>query len=57
MTTRKKRSKPPAQRNFAAKALRDPLFRPKVIANPGAYKRHERFTQKPDDSSADDENN
>ena len=30
---------PPKKRNLAAKALRDPLFRPKVMDNPNAYKR------------------
>ncbi|MEQ1771705.1 MAG: hypothetical protein ABL879_17895 [Devosia sp.] len=30
---------PPKKRNLAAKALRDPLFRPKVIDKPNAYKR------------------
>ena len=54
---RKKTPKLPARRNLAAKALRDPLFRPKIMANPRAYKRHGRFNQKPDNSMADDESN
>ncbi|HWA17467.1 MAG TPA: hypothetical protein VG757_00585 [Devosia sp.] len=33
---------PPKKRNLAAKALRDPLFRPKVEPNPRAYKRKKR---------------
>jgi len=57
MTSRKKTPKPPAKRNLAAKALRDPLFRPRIMANPSAYKRHDRFNQKPDDETADDESN
>ena len=54
---RKKTPKLPARRNLAAKALRDPLFRPKIMANPSAYKRHGRFNQKPDNSMPDDESN
>lgn len=27
----------PKKRNLAAKALREPLFRPKIMANPNAY--------------------
>ncbi|MEO6395375.1 MAG: hypothetical protein ABIO40_05645 [Devosia sp.] len=30
---------PPKKPNLAARALRDPLFRPKIVANPKAYKR------------------
>jgi hypothetical protein len=48
---------PPKKRNLAAKALRDPLFRPKVMDNPSAYKRKERFNKKPDDPSDDDQIN
>jgi hypothetical protein len=33
---------PPKKRNLAAKALRDPLFRPKVLPKPNAYKRKKR---------------
>jgi hypothetical protein len=33
---------PPKKRNLAAKALRDPLFRPKVAPDPKAYKRKKR---------------
>ena len=40
---------PPKKRNLAARALRDPLFRPKVMENPSAYKRRSRFNKKPDD--------
>ena len=47
----------PKKRNLAAKALREPLFRPKVMANPGAYKRKLRFNQKPDDDPPDDQIN
>lgn len=57
MTSRKKTPKPPAKRNLAAKALRDPLFRPRIMANPSAYKRHDRFNQKPDEQAVDDESN
>ena len=49
--------KVPKKRNLAAKALRDPLFRPKVMENPSAYKRRERFNKKPDNSMEDDEVN
>lgn len=48
---------PPKKRNLAAKALRDPLFRPKVMENPSAYKRKARFNKKPDDSPGDDQIN
>ena len=47
----------PKKRNLAAKALRDPLFRPKVVADPAAYKRRDRFNKKPDDTSGDDQIN
>ena len=47
----------PKKRNLAAKALREPLFRPKIMANPGAYKRKPRFNQNPDDTPPDDEIN
>lgn len=49
--------KAPKKRNAAAKALRDPLFRPKVMENPSAYRRRERFNKKPDDSADDDQIN
>jgi hypothetical protein len=45
----------PKKRNLAAKALREPLFRPKIMANPNAYKRKARFNQKPDDLPPEDE--
>ena len=48
---------PPKKRNLAAKALRDPLFRPKVMDNRAAYRRRDRFNKKPDDSSDDDQIN
>lgn len=34
-----------APRNLAARALRDPLFRPKVEADPKAYKRRPKHKQ------------
>jgi hypothetical protein len=34
---------PPRKRNLAARALRDPLFRPRVGPNPKAYKRKKRI--------------
>jgi hypothetical protein len=52
-----KKKAPPKRRNLAARALRDPLFRPKIMANPNAYKRRKRFTQKPVDSTESDEMN
>jgi len=48
---------PPKKRNLAAKALRDPLFRPKIMDNPSAYKRKARFNKKPDDLVDDDQIN
>lgn len=56
-------SKPPARkalpkkRNLAARALHDPLFRPKVVENPSAYKRRPKFNKKPDDEGDDDQIN
>lgn len=52
-----KQKAPPKKRNLAALALRDPLFKPKVMANPAAYKRRKRFTQKPVDTAESDEMN
>jgi hypothetical protein len=43
------RKKPPRKRNLAAKALRSPLFRPRVLANPNAYRCHKRFIRNPGD--------
>jgi hypothetical protein len=48
---RNKRKSPPRKRNLAAKVLRDPLFRPKVMANPNAYRRRKRFIVRPEDES------
>jgi hypothetical protein len=48
------RKSPPKKRNLAAKALRSPLFRPKVAGNPNAYKRRRRYPLKPLDG-VDDE--
>ena len=45
----------PKKRNLAAKALREPLFRPKVMAHPNAYKRKPKFNQKADDEPSDDQ--
>lgn len=45
---------PPKKRNLAAKALRSPLFRPKVMADPKAHKRKSRTPPKPE-SEADNE--
>ena len=45
---------PPRKRNLAAKALSDPLFRPKVMADPKAYRRKPRTPPRPK-SEADDE--
>ncbi len=44
---------PPKKRNLAAKALRAPLFRPKVEPSPTTYKRRGRFTRKPGDEPED----
>lgn len=51
------RKKPPRKRNLAAKALRSPLFRPRVLANPNAYRRRRRFTRNPVDEGSDDQIN
>jgi hypothetical protein len=42
---------PPKELNLAARALRDPKFRPKDVVDPFAYNRRARFNKKPDDSS------
>lgn len=43
---RKPKSKPPPKpRNVAAKALAEGQFRPKVMTDPKAYKRHPRHPQ------------
>lgn len=41
--------KPPKKRNVAARVLHDPLFKPKIMENPRAYRRHERFNKNPVD--------
>jgi hypothetical protein len=48
---------PPKPRNLAAKALRDPAFRPKIVENPDAYKRRTRFNKKQVDLDDDDQIN
>lgn len=50
------KKKPPRKRNLAAKVLRDPLFRPKVMANPNAYRRRRRFVTRPEDEANGDDN-
>lgn len=45
---------PPKPRNPAARALGDPLFRPKIVEKPYVYKRRSKFTQKPVDPPEDD---
>ena len=49
--------KPPRKRNLAAKVLRSPLFKPKIEANPSAYRRRKRFTRNPVDDATNDEIN
>ena len=49
--------KPPRKRNLAAKALRSPLFRPKVVANPNAYKRRKKFIRNPVDEASGEQIN
>ena len=51
------RKKPPQKRNLAARALRSPLFRPKVAVNPTAYKRRRRFIRNQVDDTGDDQIN
>ncbi|MEQ1900945.1 MAG: hypothetical protein ABL866_09445 [Devosia sp.] len=40
---------PPKKRNLAAKALRGPLFRPRVVEDPKAYKRNKKVPLPPED--------
>ena len=49
-----RKKSPPRKRNLAAKALRTPLFRPRVMANPDAYKRRKRFAEKFENEPEDD---
>ena len=42
---------------WVALYLRDPLFRPKVMENPSAYKRQDRFNKKPDDDGVSEDFN
>ena len=55
---RKKKPKPPAKpRNVAAKALSEGQFRPKVMPDPKAYKRHPRHPEPllpPEDGPGED---
>ena len=48
---------PPKTRNLAAKALRDPSFRPKIMENPTVKKARNKFNKKPDDIDEDDQIN
>ena len=49
-----RRKAPAKKRNLAAEALRSPLFRQKIVANPNAYKRRKKFNQNQiDDISGD----
>lgn len=52
-----RKKSPPRKRNLAAKALRTPLFRPRVMANPNAYKRRKRFAEQLDNEPGDDQMN
>lgn len=49
------RKTPARTRNLAAKALRSPLFRARVLPHPGAYKRKMRFSRKLVDGEESDE--
>jgi hypothetical protein len=51
------RKSPPKKRNLAAKALRDPAFRPKVMENPAIKKQRKRLIQNPVDMDDDDQIN
>lgn len=53
----RKRKAPAKRRNLAAKALGSPLFRPKIMANPKAYKRKSRFNRKPGDDNPEEGDN
>jgi hypothetical protein len=48
---------PPKKRNLAAKALRDPVFRPKIIENPTIKKRRKQLSKNPVDLDEDDQIN
>jgi stalled ribosome alternative rescue factor ArfA len=43
----RQKKRPSARPNLAAKALRTPLFRPRVPDNPKAYRRKGRYAPKP----------
>ena len=45
---------PPRKRNLAAKALSEPLFRPKIMENPTIKKRRNKFNKNPVDVDEDD---
>jgi hypothetical protein len=53
--TRPPRKTPAKKRNLAAKALRSPVFRARILPNPNAYKRRQRFNRKPIDNANPDE--
>jgi hypothetical protein len=53
---RKKPKASPKPRNVAAKALREGQFRPKVMADPKAYKRHPRHQEPLVSQNGEDEN-
>lgn len=44
---------PPRKRNLAAKALADPAFRPKVVADPRTYRRIKKVVLPPDEPEDD----
>jgi hypothetical protein len=46
---------PPKPRNLAAKALRDPAFKPKIMENPAIKKQRNKFNKKPVDVDPDDD--
>jgi hypothetical protein len=52
-----RKKSPPRKRNLAARALRSPLFRPKIAANPNAYRRRKRFIRNPVDEGKYDQIN
>jgi hypothetical protein len=56
MARKPSKKPPPKPRNVAAKALAEGQFRPRVMVDPKAYKRHPRHPEPlipPDDGSAD----
>ncbi|MEO7224239.1 MAG: hypothetical protein ABIY37_17360 [Devosia sp.] len=48
------RKSPPKKRNLAARALRDPAFRPRIMENPTVKKRRKQLSKNPVDLDQED---